>query len=87
MKFKDIFFSREDRYAIGVELDSGTYYLSIPFVNGMVDYEEYYEITESQAKGFSENKALANEFADKCRNRLMDDSLIIKPGADRGTPS
>ncbi|QTD91337.1 hypothetical protein [Burkholderia anthina] len=87
MKFKDIFFSREDRYAIGVEQDSGTHYLSIPVSNGMVDYEEYYEITESQAKEFSENKALANAFAGKCRNRLMDDSLIIKPGADRGAPS
>ncbi|WP_412528654.1 hypothetical protein [Burkholderia lata] len=87
MKFKDIFFSKEDRYSVGVELDSGRYYLSIPVSNGMVDYEEYYEITESQAKEFSENKVLANDFANKCRNRLVDDSLIIKPGANRGTPS
>lgn len=87
MEFKDVFFSREDRYSIGVELDSGVHYLSIPVSNGLVDYEEYYEITESQADEFSKNTILGSEFANKCRNHLVDDKLIIKPGADRGTPS
>ena len=87
MKFRDIFFSKEGRYSVGVELDLGRHYLSIPVSNGMVDYEEYYEITESQAKEFFENKAQANDFANKCRNRLVDDSLIIKSGENRGMPS
>ena len=87
MKFNDIYFSREDRYSIGVELDSGAHYLSIPVSNRLIDYDEYYEITESQSKDFLEDRILANDFADKCRSRMMDDFLIIKPGADRGMPS
>ncbi|HDR9482195.1 TPA: hypothetical protein QDC20_002749 [Burkholderia aenigmatica] len=87
MKFNDIYFSSEDRYSIGVELDSGVHYLSIPVSNGTIDYEEYYEITESQLKNFLEDKILANDFANKCRSQIMDDFLIIKPGADRGVPS
>ncbi len=41
MKFSDTFVSREDRYSIGAELDSGRPYVSIPVSNGVVDYEEY----------------------------------------------
>ena len=47
MKFEDTFFSRVERYAIGIEKESGRHYLSIPVTNHMIDYEEYYEISES----------------------------------------
>lgn len=37
MKFNDTYFSREDRYSIGIESMSGRYYASIPVSNGIVD--------------------------------------------------
>jgi hypothetical protein len=84
MKFEDCFVSAEHRFSIGRETDSGKYYLSIPVSNRLVDYEEYYEITESDAERFRNDIDLARKFAEKCRNRMMDDRLIVKPGADRG---
>jgi hypothetical protein len=44
-EFDNTYFSREDRYAISIESISGRYYASIPVSNGIVDYEEYYELT------------------------------------------
>ncbi|WP_277035548.1 hypothetical protein [Caballeronia mineralivorans] len=84
MKFEDCSFSTEHRFSIGRETDSGKYYLSIPVSNRLADYEEYYEITESDVDRFKNNIDLARQFAEKCRNRIMDHALIIKPGADRG---
>ena len=52
MKFSDVFVSREDRYSIGAELDSGGHYVSIPVSNGVVDYEEYYAISAEQSEVF-----------------------------------
>ena len=52
MKFGDTYFSRDDRYSIGIESTSGRYYASIPVSNGIVDYEEYYELTEEQYQHF-----------------------------------
>jgi len=45
---QDAFFSREDRYSLGVDLDSGRYFASIPVSNGVVDYEEYFALTDEQ---------------------------------------
>lgn len=87
MKFEDSYFSREQRYSLGREVDSGTFYLSIPVSNRLVDYEEYYEITEAQADAFARKPQLAVEFADQCRKRLMDDRLLMQPGSDRGVPT
>jgi hypothetical protein len=84
MKFVDCFVSAEHRFSIGREVDSGKFYLSIPVSSRLVDYEEYYEITESEAERFRNDPDLARQFAERCRNRMMDDALIIKPGADRG---
>ncbi len=84
MKFEDTFFSKEHRFSVGIERASGKYYLSIPVTNGIVDYEEYYEIEKSQFEEYKLNPGLACEFADKCRKRHFDHLLILKPGKDRG---
>jgi hypothetical protein len=44
LKFKDVVVCRSERFSIGIEESSGRFYLSIPVSNGLVDYEEYYEI-------------------------------------------
>ena len=86
MKFNDTYFSREDRYSLGVEATSERHYASIPVSNGIVDYEEYYEITPDQYQVFLSNKDAAIEFVESCRRHEHDDLLIQKPGSNRGTP-
>jgi hypothetical protein len=86
MKFDGTYFSREDRYSIGVESTSGRYYASIPVSNGIVDYEEYYELTQDQYREFLEDNGKAIEFIEGCRRREHDGLLLQRPGSNRGTP-
>jgi hypothetical protein len=86
MKFGDTYFSRDDRYSIGIESTSGRYYASIPVSNGIVDYEEYYELTEEQYQHFLRDSAAAVQFIEACRRREHDDLLLQRPGTNRGTP-
>jgi hypothetical protein len=87
MRFTDVWFSRTLRFAIGVEEESGRYYLSIPVANRSVDYEEYYEIDRATYQHFRTDPDAASPFADRCRNREVDDLLFHDPGRDRGTPA
>ncbi|GAB7533832.1 hypothetical protein [Burkholderia sp. 3C] len=84
MPFVDTFVSRAGRYAIGTESPSGRRYLSIPVSNRLVDYEEHYGITDTQAQRFLAEPELARQFAHACRARLHDDRLLTPPGSDRG---
>ncbi|WP_082972520.1 hypothetical protein [Mycobacterium sp. 1245852.3] len=86
MRFDDTYFSREDRYSIGVESMSGRYYASIPVSNGIVDYEEYYELTPDQYRQFLADRQAAIDFIEACRRREHDDLLLQQPGNNRGTP-
>ena len=86
MPYNDAFFSREDRYSIGVESDSGGYYVSIPVSSGAVDYEEYYQIDADQYDLFLNDRTAAIDFVESCRRREQDDLLIEEPGWNRGTP-
>lgn len=84
MRFEDTFVSAEYRYSLGVESTSGRRYLAIPVTNGIVDYEEYYELTDADYRRFAADPAAGVEFADQCRRREHDDLLIQSPGANRG---
>ncbi len=86
MRFSDVFVSRADRYSVGIELDSGRPYVSIPVSNGVVDYEEYYAISPEQFDAFLVDRTAAIEFVEACRRREHDDLLFLKPGTNRGTP-
>jgi len=86
VRFNDVLVSREDRYSIGTELDSGSHYVSIPVSNGVVDYEEYYAISPEQSEAFLADRTAAIEFVEACRRHQHDDRLILKPGTNRGTP-
>lgn len=85
MKFKDVAVNREERFSVGIEEDSGKYYVSIPVSNGMVDYEEYYEIDQGAFERYRADLGSAREFVERCRRREMDHLLIMKPGSNRGT--
>lgn len=84
MKFIDKFISRENRYSIGVEEKSGKFYVSIPVSNRMVDYEEYYEVTEKEYLNYLESPEATIKFCEDCRNQNNDRQLFIEPGHDRG---
>ena len=86
MRFEDTYFSREDRYSLGVESTSGRNYVSIPVSNGVVDYEEYYELTPAQFEQFSHDRNAAIQFVESCRRHERDELLLQKPGSNRGTP-
>lgn len=85
VKFETTFVSRKHWFSIGKEIDSGKCFLSISVSNRRVDYDEYYEISEQDAKRFVDDVELGDDFAEKCRKRMMDDLLIVKPGSDRGS--
>jgi len=80
MKFKDVGVNREERYSVGIEEDSGKHYVSIPVSNGLVDYEEYYEIDQPTFERYRADPDSARDFVMRCRKREMDDRLIVKPG-------
>lgn len=86
MKFDDMFIFRHERFAIGQEIDSKRYYLSIPVSNGLVEYEEYYELTEEEASRFLSGLDEMRRLAEGCRARCQDGRLIMKPGSKRGDP-
>lgn len=86
MKFNKTIFSKEGRYWLGIETDSGRNYLGIPISNAMVDYIEYYWIDREQYELFTNDQKSAFEFAEACRRRENDALLVYTPGTDRGTP-
>ena len=86
MNFDDIIVFRHERFAIGQEIDSGCYYLSIPVSNGLVEYEEYYELKPEEFSTFSKGLDEMRRLAEECRSRREDVRLIIKPGSKRGEP-
>jgi hypothetical protein len=86
MNFEDTYYSSEYEYSIGVESTLGRHYASIPVSNGIVDYEEYYELTRDQYLEFLQDPSAAIEFIEACRRRQHDDLLLQRPGNNRGTP-
>lgn len=75
---------KEERFSIGIEEQTGKYYLSIPVSNSTVDYEEYYEINKDEFNLYRSDIDAAMKFVKQCRNHESDDRIIIKPGKDRG---
>ncbi len=84
MKFQDTYVSKEQRFSIGVEAQSGRHYLSIPVSNSKVDYEEYYQLTPEMFQAFSADPDAALAFVEQCRRRERDELLLMKPGNERG---
>jgi hypothetical protein len=84
MTFNDTHTNLEKRYSIGQETDSGKYYLSFPVSNHMVDYEEYYEITNELYSTFPKSAPMIEMLLERCRNHEHDNLLLQKPGKHRG---
>ena len=85
MKCKDIYVNREELFSLGIDETSGRFYVSFPVSNGMIDYEEYYEIDHASFEFFQQNGDAAVDFVMKCRRRELDELLIEQPGNNRGS--
>lgn len=77
---------RKERYSIDRDLDSGKYYLSFPVFNGMVEYEEYYEILSTEIDSIMKDEGARKRLLETSRNHQNDDRLLFKPGRLRGDP-
>jgi hypothetical protein len=86
VRFVDSYVSPEHRFSLGREAGSGRHYLSIPVSNGVVDYEEYYELDSTRYVELLAHPLSALPFVAECRRRQHDDLLLQRPGSNRGTP-
>ena len=86
MKFDRTYFSRENRYSLGIERESETYYVDIPVSNQTLDYGEQYKLSPAEYELFMSNPPAAIEFVESCRRREQDARLFLQPGSDRGVP-
>lgn len=86
MKFIVSKFSRELRFSIGIEQESSKYFISFPAYNGMVEYEEYYEISQQEFHNFSLDLNNASAILQRCRERKEENRLLYQPSIKRGSP-
>ena len=86
MDAHDDYLSREHRFVLGFDADSGKHYLAFPVTIGVVDYDEYYELDDATYRAWLADPDLALPFLTEARNREHDDLLIQKPGWNRGIP-
>ena len=86
MDFVDLYVSRVDRFSVGYERSLGVWFLSIPVSNGFVDYEEYYEVAPDVLEQIASDYNLFLRTVEACRERKMDQFLLVKPGKKRGSP-
>jgi hypothetical protein len=84
MRFETIHVSREDRYALARDRETGEPVFSIPVQNLKVEYEEYYRLSEQELEFLRADPASARHFARQCGERMHDLRLVLKPGLDRG---
>ena len=77
--------NKQGRFALGHDTHDNSKFIAIPVANRMVDYEEYYRLSDAEFAAFEADEAAALAFADTCRQRAQDERLILKPGSDRGT--
>jgi hypothetical protein len=86
MNLQNTYVSRQHRYALGVEAESGHHFAALPVTNQLADYIESHRVCKDEYLSFLENPTHAREFIESCRRREQDDRLFLQPDRDRGTP-
>ncbi len=67
MRFNDTFISRSERFSLGIEEDSGRYYLSLPVSQPRVDYEAFYVLSAEEYQLFLSDAAACAAFLAHCQ--------------------
>jgi hypothetical protein len=86
MKLKTTKVTQTGRYAIGIEEDSGKFFILFPVRGMILEDVEIYEISSAEFKLFSEDLDKAKDLVERCRKRLEDARLLEKPITPRGYP-
>lgn len=84
VRFESEFVSQDPPFSLGRNLETGKPVFAIPVRNRMVEYQEWYSISEEEMVALMKDFDLAAGYAYLCGDRDMDDRLILKPGTDRG---
>ncbi|HEX8527970.1 DUF3592 domain-containing protein [Allosphingosinicella sp.] len=84
VRFEPEFVSQDPPFSLGRNLETGKPVFAIPVRNRMVEYEEWYSISEEEMAALMKDFDLAAGYAYLCGDRELDDRLILKPGTDRG---
>jgi hypothetical protein len=84
VRFEPEFVSQDPPFSLGRNLESGKPVFAIPVRNRMVEYQEWYSISEVELEALRKDFDLAAGYAYLCGDRELDDRLILKPGTDRG---
>lgn len=68
-RFADTHVFRAERFSLGIDRDTGRYFLSTPVSGKMhaVEFEAYFSITDSEYRLFSEKPNVALDFLEDCR--------------------
>jgi hypothetical protein len=86
-KLKALFVDRVKRFSLEVDLETGRNYIGIPVRNSMVEYTEWYEVTDKDTFAkYQADPTLAHDMVGKAKRREIDNLLLLKPGSDRGEP-
>lgn len=84
VRYEPEFVSQDPPFSLGRNLETGKPVLAIPVRNRMVEYQEWYAISEEEMEALMNDFDLAAGYAFLCGDREMDERLILKPGTDRG---
>jgi len=83
-QYAPLYVSQNPRFSLDRGVTTGKPVLSIPVRNQMVEYEEWYSLSEDELARFMADHEAAKAFAADCGNRRQDERLVLKPGRDRG---
>jgi hypothetical protein len=81
-----VYVDSQRRFSLDIDEDTGKTYVAISVFNGMVEYDEWYEVDAEIFERYRVDPALAHDFVDRCKRREMDHLLLLKPGRLRGQP-
>ncbi|WP_020178993.1 hypothetical protein [Methylopila sp. M107] len=84
LQFDDMMISETERYSLGVERNSGAHYISVQISAQLVDYEEYYELTEEEFFLLLDDPEAGQTLARRCRDGHEAARLFSRPGGPGG---
>ena len=86
-EYTAMYISQSPRFSLDRGVTTGRPVLGIPVRNQMVEYEEWYALSEEEFARFMADHEAAKAFALACGHRREDERLVLKPGSDRGSYS
>ncbi len=80
MKFKVINFSRKNQFSIGIEEESGKYFISVlANYSNFAEYDKYYELSTEEFNHFSNDLEAANDLAERCWEGKIEEHRLLFP--------